>query len=74
MAVEKDARGKGCGKLLMEAAIGGAKAKGADKIIIVSNTILEPAIKLYKKYGFKTIRLGQDQNYNRGNIEMELVL
>jgi len=74
MAVEKDARGKGSGKLLMEAAIGGAKAKGADKIIIVSNTILEPAIKLYKMYGFKTTRLGQDQNYKRGNIEMELVL
>ena len=74
MAVEKNTRGKGYGNLLMEAAIGGAKAKGADKIIIVSNTILEPAIKLYKKYGFRTIRLGQDPNYERGNIEMELIL
>lgn len=74
MAVEKDARGKGYGKLLMEAAISGAKAKGAYKIIIVSNTVLDPAIKLYKKYGFKTTRLGQDPNYERGNIEMELVL
>ena len=74
MAVEKDARGKGYGNLLMEAAIDGAKVKGADKIIIVSNTILEPAIKLYKKYGFETTRLGQDPDYERGNIKLELVL
>ena len=74
MAVEKDARGKGYGNLLMEAAINGAKAKGGDKIVIVSNTILEPAIRLYEKYGFETTRLGQDPNYERGNIEMELVL
>ena len=74
MAVEKDARGKGYGKLLMEAAINGAKAKGGNKIVIVSNTVLEPAIRLYEKYGFETTRLGQDPNYERGNIEMELVL
>ena len=74
MAVEKEARGKGYGNLLMEAAIDGAKEKGAIKMVIVSNTILEPAIKLYKKYGFEAMRLGQDPNYERGNIEMELVL
>ncbi len=74
MAVEKDARGKGYGNLLMEAAIDGAKVKGATKIVIVSNTILEAAIRLYEKYGFETTRLGQDPNYERGNIEMELVL
>ena len=74
MAVEKDARGKGYGNLLIEAAIVGAKEKGAIKIVIVSNTLLEPAIKLYKKYKFKTTRLGQDPNYERGNIKMELIL
>ena len=74
MAVEKDARGKGYGNLLMEAAINGAKEKRALKIVIVSNTILEPAIKLYKKFGFETTRLGKNPNYERGNIEMELIL
>ena len=74
MAVDADSRGKGYGNLLMEASIEGAREKGADKILIVSNTILEPAINLYKKYGFQTTRLGQNPDYERGNIEMQLDL
>ena len=74
MAVDADSRGKGYGNMLMEASIEGAREKGADKILIVSNTILEPALNLYKKYGFQTTRLGQDPDYERGNIEMQLHL
>lgn len=74
MAVDKDSRGKGYGNLLMEAAIEGARGKKAHKMIIISNTRLEAAINLYKKYGFITTRLGQDPNYERGNIEMWLDL
>ena len=74
MAVDKESRGKGYGNLLMEAAIEGAGKKEADKIMIVSNTVLEAAINLYKKYGFITTRFGQDPDYERGNIEMQLDL
>lgn len=74
MAVDKESRGKGYGNLLMDAAIEGARKKGADKIVIVSNTVLETAINLYKKYGFIITRLGQDPDYERGNIEMQLDL
>ena len=72
MAVDKESRGKGYGNLLMEAVIGGARKKEANKILIVSNTRLEAAINLYKKYGFIITRLGQDPDYERGNIEMQL--
>ncbi len=72
MAVDKESRGKGYGNLLMEAIIEGARANNAEKIIIVSNTQLDAAINLYKKYGFITTRLGQDPDYERGNIEMQL--
>lgn len=74
MAVDKESRGKGYGNLLMEACIASAREKNAEKIIIVSNTLLETAITLYKKYGFITTRLGQDPDYERGNIEMQLML
>ena len=74
MAVDVDSRGKGYGNLLMEASIEGAREKGASRILIISNTILEPAINLYKKYGFQTTRLGQNPDYERGNIEMQLDL
>ena len=74
MAVDKGSRGKGYGNLLMEAVIEGARLKNAEKIIILSNTQLDAAINLYKKYGFITTRLGQDPEYERGNIEMQLDL
>ena len=74
MAVEKESRGKGYGNLLMEAIIEDARVKNAEKIVILSNTQLKAAINLYKKYGFITTRLGQDQDYERGNIEMQLDL
>ena len=74
MAVEKESRGKGYGNLPMEAIIEGARVKNAEKIIILSNTQLKAAINLYKKYGFITTRLGQDPDYERGNIEMQLDL
>lgn len=72
MAVDKESRGKGYGNLLMEAIIKGARVKNAEIILIVSNTQLDVAINLYKKYGFITTRLGQDPDYERGNIEMQL--
>ena len=74
MAVDKGSRGKGYGNLLMEAIIEGARAKNAEKIIILSNTQLDPAINLFKKYRFITTRLGQDPDYEGGNIEMQLDL
>ena len=74
MAVDKKSRGKGYGNLLMEAVIEGARLKNAEKIIIISNTQLDAAINLYKKYRFITTRLGQDPDYEGGNIEMQLDL
>lgn len=74
MAVDKGSRGKGYGNLLMEAVIEGARLKNAEKIIILSNTQLDPAINLFKKYRFIITRLGQDPDYDRGNIEMQLDL
>ena len=74
MAVAPEARGKGYGDILMETAIQWAKDKGASKILLLSNTILEPAITLYKKHGFKTIHLGPHPDYERCNIEMEITL
>jgi GNAT superfamily N-acetyltransferase len=72
MAVSSKARGKGFGDLLMKAAIAWAKKKGAKKLTLLSNTILKPAITLYQKYGFETVRLGRHPDYARCNIEMEL--
>lgn len=73
MAVAEKERDKGIGWLLGQAAISKARDLGAKKVYLESNTILEPAMRLYQKLGFKKI-VGQDSAYERCNIQMELKL
>lgn len=74
MAVSPKARGNGIGDMLMLTAIDWAKKKGLPKITLLSNTVLEPAITLYKKHGFKEVPINDHCGYSRCNIEMELIL
>jgi putative acetyltransferase len=74
MAVAPAARGRGFGDLLMEAAVGFARSLGVRRVIIVSNTVLQPAIRLYQKHGFIRVPLVDDGRYRRANIRLELEL
>ncbi|WP_374949867.1 GNAT family N-acetyltransferase [Mucilaginibacter sp.] len=73
MAVSPKAKGKGIGYLLGSHCIDQAREMGADKLYLESNSILEPAIALYHKLGFKKIT-GTASPYERCNIQMELPL
>jgi GNAT superfamily N-acetyltransferase/DNA-binding MarR family transcriptional regulator len=73
MAVSPKAKGKGIGWLLGNAAVEKAKKAGANRLYLESNTILEPAINLYHKLGFKRVA-GLPSPYERSNIYMELYL
>lgn len=72
MAVDEKFRGQKIGLLLSEAAIIKARQLEAKKIILYSNTVLVPAISLYRKLGFKEVPL--DGPYKRSDIKMELIL
>jgi N-acetylglutamate synthase-like GNAT family acetyltransferase len=74
MAVDTSIRGKGIGQKLMAHCIAFAKAEKAPKLVLYSNTILENAIYIYKKWGFIEIPLEKDVHYDRANIKMELTL
>ena len=74
MAVSAEARGRGYGDLLMRAAVGHARRTGARKVMLVSNTGLVPAIRLYRKFGFRDVPLDPGIEYARANIQMELDL
>lgn len=73
MAVSPLAKGKGIGYLLGQAAIDKARALGANRLYLESNTVLKPAISLYYKLGFKKV-IGKPSPYERANIQMELML
>ncbi len=71
MAVSPESRGKGYGDLLMEATVEFARRAGAGRIVIVSNTILTTAIRLYEKHGFERVPLDQHERFARANIRLE---
>jgi len=72
MAVSPAHQGKGYASLLIEACLNKIKMLRASKVYLVSNTKLEAAISLYKKYQFKTVSEGQHPLYARANIVMAL--
>jgi DNA-binding MarR family transcriptional regulator/predicted GNAT family N-acyltransferase len=73
MAVATEARGKNVGWLLGRAVIEKARQVKAERIFLESNTILTPAINLYRKLGFKKLP-DRPTPYERCNIQMELEL
>lgn len=72
MAVDERFRGKKVGYRLALAAIEKARQQNGKKIILYSNTVLAPAISLYRKIGFREVPV--DGPYKRSNIKMELML
>lgn len=73
MAVSPRAQGLGIGYLIGQACIEKARALGAPRVYLESNTTLKPAIHLYKKLGFRKAA-GPPSPYERCNIQMELPL
>lgn len=73
MAVDAAARGRGVGRALGEAAVALARACGARRVDLLSNTVLGPAIGLYRALGFVEVPLPAT-DYARANIKMVLDL
>jgi N-acetylglutamate synthase-like GNAT family acetyltransferase len=71
MAVLPNQRGKKIGQQLMQYCIDFAKEENFTQLFLYSNTILENAIYIYLKYGFKEVELEQPNHYERSNIKME---
>lgn len=73
MSVAESEKGKGIGMLLGTAVIDEARRRGARRLYLESNTVLEPAINLYRKLGFSRTQQTPSP-YARCNIQMELML
>tara|TARA_B100000900_G_C20404379_1_gene644094 strand:- start:103 stop:576 length:474 start_codon:yes stop_codon:yes gene_type:complete len=73
LGVAKAYQGNGIGAYLINYSIQLSKNIGAKKIILETNTKLETAIVLYKRFNFKEIAL-TDMVYDMANFKMELNL
>ena len=74
MAVREDCRGDGVGRRLLGAVVDRARRMDAHTLLIISNTVLEPAMRLYRSLGFRETPMPPGQPYERGNIALELSL
>ena len=70
LAVSDKAQGHGIGTILIEHCLNMAKQKQIKTLILYSNTILQSAIHLFRKYGFEEVEL-ESGVYERANIKME---
>lgn len=73
MTVVESARGLKIGELLCRAALDRARALGARRVFLYSNTKAYAAINLYFKLGFRVVPL-DSQDFKRANIQMEVLL
>jgi len=73
MGMAPEFQGRGVGMALGEAILEKARGLGAENIFLESNTILKPAIELYRKLGFREFS-GEESPYQRCNIQMALSL
>ena len=74
MGVHENFRRKGIAEALSRAAFQKVRSLHGKKIILFSNTKLEPALQLYRKLGFRDAPLEPFTEYSRSNIKMELDL
>ena len=73
MAVSEAARGHGIGRRLANVVIARAKQRGLRQLELYTNSVLEPAVALYRSLGFVEAPL-ESNEYGRANMRMVLTL
>jgi ribosomal protein S18 acetylase RimI-like enzyme len=74
MAVAPSFQGRGLANSLILAVIELARSIGARAIELQTNSILEPALALYRKHGFVVVDSPEPSKYSRTNVFMVLDL
>ena len=74
MAVSPEFQGMGIANHLMQRSIEFATANGSRLVFLESHRSLQPALALYRKFGFIEVPTDPNSEYARADIRMELVL
>jgi GNAT superfamily N-acetyltransferase len=74
MAVSPQYRGHKIGQLLMQYCIDFSKDNKIIALMLYSNTLLENAIYIYRKFGFVEIPVEENSPYKRSNIKMQMII
>ena len=71
MAVDDNFQRKGIAEAMSHASFRKAHELGAKSVILYTNSMLSPAIRLYEKLGFKHVPIGHGE-YKRSDVKMEI--
>jgi len=74
LAVAPEAQGLGLGRRLVEACLAYARDRGARRLVLLSNSRLGAALRLYEGLGFRRLPLPPDAAYVTADVYMELDL
>lgn len=74
LAVTPEGQGRGLGRALVMAVIAFAAARGARRLVLVSNSTLVPALRLYEALGFRRLPFPGPPPYADADVYMELGL
>jgi len=74
LAVAPSAQGQGVGRRLVEQCLHFARERGADRVVLVSSSKLQAALRLYASMGFQSGSLPADVPYETADVYMELDL
>jgi GNAT superfamily N-acetyltransferase len=74
MGVRPQAQGKGAGRMLVAAAVAKARAMEMRRVYIETNSVLKPAIQLYREAGFVPLKERLPSPYARADVQLELIL
>jgi putative acetyltransferase len=74
LAVDPVAQGKGIGRRLVEECLGFARLRGARRVMLVSSSKLQAALRLYESMGFQHGPLPDGVPYATADVFMELSL
>lgn len=72
LAVASSAQGRGIGRQLVCACIDFARQRGANRISLISNSRLVPALRLYERAGFRHEPLPANNPFATGDVHMVL--
>lgn len=73
LAADDRWKGHGAGSAVFKACMDYAVAHGAEKLTLISNSILTPALHIYRKFGFRQVEVDRTE-YARCDIQFEYMV
>lgn len=74
LAADEGYQGKGAGSNVFKACMEYAVDHGAEKITLISNHILKPALHIYEKFGFRRVPVDRGNEYERCDVQCEYIV